>query len=367
MAAAGIGVLIAFPVSRLLVDRRSLMVPLAVAPVLFGAPLLVIAVLPEPALAFGLIALWGLGAALADATMSSLLFRIVAGPQIARVVGAIESLKLALGGAGALSAPVLVGLFGVRGAIACTGALPFVLLAAEWRGLRRVDDVAARRVERRASGASSSVPGAPGGCARAGRSGAGPARGAGRRGGRAPGRSARTAVLPGRGGTRRRARGRLACIGPGARFIVRGEGAAAIRPPGGHGAGTDTDAAAGPRPRGLPRCRHGRAGRHGPGARPRWAAHAGGAGRAAARRPVVDRPRAAHARGLGGARPRANGSRRRGRRSRGGPGRPLLCAARRRGGRVLGANGLSAPSRQTITSARSRSSTTFPEPRPSAA
>jgi CRP-like cAMP-binding protein len=148
IAAAGIGVLIAFPVSALLVDRRSLMVPLTVALVLFGAPLLVIAALPEPALAFGLIAVWGLGAALADATMSSLLFRIVAGPQIARVVGAIESLKLALGGAGALSAPVLVGLFGVRGAIACTGLLPFVLLAAEWRGLRRVDAVAGRRVKR---------------------------------------------------------------------------------------------------------------------------------------------------------------------------------------------------------------------------
>jgi CRP-like cAMP-binding protein len=148
MAAAGIGVLIAFPVSALLVDRHSLMAPLTVALVLFGAPLLVIAALPEPALAFVLLALWGLGAALADATVSSLLFRIVAGPQIARVVGAIESLKLALGGAGALSAPVLVGLFGVRGAIACTGVLPFVLLAAEWRGLRRVDDVAGRRVKR---------------------------------------------------------------------------------------------------------------------------------------------------------------------------------------------------------------------------
>ena len=148
MAAAGIGVLVAFPVSALLLDRNSLMAPLTVALVLFGAPLLVIAAVPEPALAFGLLALWGLGAALADATVSSLLFRIVAGPQIARVVGAIESLKLALGGAGALSAPALVGLFGVRGAIACTGALPFVLLAAEWRGLRRVDDVAGRRVKR---------------------------------------------------------------------------------------------------------------------------------------------------------------------------------------------------------------------------
>jgi CRP-like cAMP-binding protein len=148
MAAAGIGVLVAFPVSSLLVDRHSLMAPLTVALVLFGAPLLVIAAVPEPALAFGLLALWGLGAALADATVSSLLFRIVAGPQIARVVGSIESLKLALGGAGALSAPVLVGLFGVRGAIVCTGVLPFVLLAAEWRGLRRVDDVAGRRVKR---------------------------------------------------------------------------------------------------------------------------------------------------------------------------------------------------------------------------
>jgi CRP-like cAMP-binding protein len=148
IAAAGIGVLIAFPVSAMLVDRQSLMAPLTAALVLFGAPLLVIAAVPEPALAFGLLAVWGLGAALADATVSSLLFRIVAGPQIARVVGAIESLKLALGGAGALSAPVLVGLLGVRGAIACTGVLPFVLLAAEWRGLRRVDDVARRRVKR---------------------------------------------------------------------------------------------------------------------------------------------------------------------------------------------------------------------------
>jgi CRP-like cAMP-binding protein len=148
MAAAGLGVFVAFPASSLLVGRRSLLAPLALALTLFGAPLLLIAAVPELHLALGLIALWGLGAALADATVSSLLFRIVAGPEIARAVGAVESLKLALGGAGALAAPVLVGVFGVRGAIAFTGALPIALLVAEWRGLRRVDEVAGRRVER---------------------------------------------------------------------------------------------------------------------------------------------------------------------------------------------------------------------------
>jgi CRP-like cAMP-binding protein len=148
MAAAGVGVFMAFPASALLVGRHSLLAPLAVALALFGAPLLVIAAVPEPGLAIGLLPLWGLGAALADATVSSLLFRVVAGREIAHAVGRVESLKLALGGAGALCAPVLVGLLGVRGAIACTGALPFVLLAVEWRSLRQVDDLAGRRVKR---------------------------------------------------------------------------------------------------------------------------------------------------------------------------------------------------------------------------
>ena len=148
MAAAGLGVFMALPASGLLVGRHSLLAPLAAALVLCGAPLLLIAAVPELWFALGLLALWGLGAALADATVSSLLFRIVAGPEIARVVGAVESLKLALGGAGALAAPPLVGAFGVRGAIAFTGAVPFALLVAEWHGLRRVDAVAGRRVER---------------------------------------------------------------------------------------------------------------------------------------------------------------------------------------------------------------------------
>ncbi len=148
MAAAGIGTLTALPASRLLVGRQSLLVPLAVALALCGVPLLVIAAVPEPVLALGLLAVWGLGTAFADATVSSLLFRLVAGREIARVVGSVESLKLGLGGAGALAAPVLVGAFGVRGAIVCAGLVPIVLLAAEWHGLRRVDEIAGRRVKR---------------------------------------------------------------------------------------------------------------------------------------------------------------------------------------------------------------------------
>jgi CRP-like cAMP-binding protein len=148
MAASGIGVLAGFPASRLLVGRYSLLRPLATALGLSGAPLLLIAAVPQPAPALAAVALWGLGTAMADATLSSLLFRIVSGRDLAPVVGVTESLKLGLAGAGALAVPVLVGLLGIRGAIAFTAALPFALLALEWRGLRHVDEVAGRRVER---------------------------------------------------------------------------------------------------------------------------------------------------------------------------------------------------------------------------
>jgi CRP-like cAMP-binding protein len=148
LAASGIGVLASFPASRLLVGRRSLLAPLAAALALCGAPLLLIAAVPEPVVALGGVCLWGLGTAFAGATVSSLLFRIVSGGDLARVVGATESLRLGLGGAGALAAPALVGLFGVGGAIAVTGAVPFALLAVEWRGLRKVDEAARERVQR---------------------------------------------------------------------------------------------------------------------------------------------------------------------------------------------------------------------------
>jgi CRP-like cAMP-binding protein len=148
MAAAGIGPLIALPAISVLMGRQSRLAPLAVALVLCGAPLLLIAAVPELIFMFALLAVWGLGTAFADATVNSLLFRIASGREIARVVGCQESLKLALSGVGALAAPVLVGTFGVRGAIVCAGLVPFALLATEWHGLRRIDEKAGRRVER---------------------------------------------------------------------------------------------------------------------------------------------------------------------------------------------------------------------------
>jgi CRP-like cAMP-binding protein len=148
MAAAGVGTLAVLPASRLLVGRHSLLAPLAVALALCGAPLLLVAAVPELIVVLGLLAVWGLGTAFADTTVNSLLFRLVAGREIAQVVGSVESLKLGLGAVGSLAAPALVGAFGVRGAVVCAGLAPIVLLAAEWPGLRRVDEIAARRVKR---------------------------------------------------------------------------------------------------------------------------------------------------------------------------------------------------------------------------
>ena len=88
--------------------HHSLIGPLAAALALSGAPLLLIAAVPQPVPALAaVVPLWGLGTALADATLSSLLFRIVSGRDLAPVVGVTESLKLGLAGAGALAVPVL--------------------------------------------------------------------------------------------------------------------------------------------------------------------------------------------------------------------------------------------------------------------
>jgi hypothetical protein len=68
-------------------------------------PLLIVAVL---------VFAWGASMALADATSISLLHRLLNSDAFSRTVAVMESLKLVSEGAGALLAPALVALFGLR-------------------------------------------------------------------------------------------------------------------------------------------------------------------------------------------------------------------------------------------------------------
>jgi CRP-like cAMP-binding protein len=148
MAFSGLGVMLSIPASAALVGRPRLRRPLAIAFALCGVPLVLLALTNASTPAFAYVAIWGFGMAFADVILSVLQFRLVEAATLSRTIGTIESLKLAAEGAGALIAPALVSIVGVRTAIALAGAGPVVAVLLERRPLARADVVAGRRVAR---------------------------------------------------------------------------------------------------------------------------------------------------------------------------------------------------------------------------
>ncbi|HEX8103415.1 MAG TPA: hypothetical protein VF533_12435 [Solirubrobacteraceae bacterium] len=99
--------------------------------VLWGLPLVCLGLVPEPALALGLIAAVGLGNALFDVASVTLVQRALSGPALARVLGVLETVVVTGLAIGAGAASLAVAQLGVRGALVVTGAvLPLVLIVA---------------------------------------------------------------------------------------------------------------------------------------------------------------------------------------------------------------------------------------------
>jgi CRP-like cAMP-binding protein len=147
MLAAGVGSLIAAPLSSLLLRRARVGTPAVVALVACGLPLAVVAGAPVFNLAMAVVVAWGAGMALADITTTSIVYRLVETPLAPRVTGIIESTKLALEGLGGFLAPVLVLLIGIRGAL-WVAAVPLPLVAVSgWKMLHRMDATAGERAQ----------------------------------------------------------------------------------------------------------------------------------------------------------------------------------------------------------------------------
>jgi hypothetical protein len=98
---------------------------------------------PETAPAFVLLGLLGVGATLVDVTALTLLQRAVPDAVLVRVCGVVESLWVGAIGIGAIAAPGLIALLGLRGALVATGLLLPVVTALLWRRLVAVDREAA--------------------------------------------------------------------------------------------------------------------------------------------------------------------------------------------------------------------------------
>ena len=138
-SALGIGGLLGAVVAALLVGRERLANPFAFGMLLWGIPIALIGIFPDPIVALALLMVIGIGNTLVDVAGLTLLQRAVPDNVLARVFGADNSLAIASLGLGAVIAPLLIELIGIRGALIATGALLPVLTGLLFRGLATID------------------------------------------------------------------------------------------------------------------------------------------------------------------------------------------------------------------------------------
>jgi MFS transporter/cyclic nucleotide-binding protein len=132
------GVLGSFGVS-LLVGSRHLGAWLGVALVLWGAPIAAVGAAPEEALALAMLAVVGLGNAIADVPFYTLPVRMASDAVLARVFGVFEALVAAGVALGAVVTPAVIAATDERTALVAVGLVLPVLAVASWRALVAMD------------------------------------------------------------------------------------------------------------------------------------------------------------------------------------------------------------------------------------
>lgn len=138
-SAIGVGGLVGGFAAMALLTRNKLASDFAVGLVLWGLPIALIGVVPEPAVALLLLSFVGVGVTLVDVAGLTLLQRAVPDEVMTRVFGVVQSVFVGTLGLGAILAPVLIELFGIRGALIASGALLPVLALLFWRRLLAID------------------------------------------------------------------------------------------------------------------------------------------------------------------------------------------------------------------------------------
>jgi hypothetical protein len=139
-SAVGIGGLIGAGVALGLVGLRGLGTAFAFGLVLWGVPLILFGAWPETAAALVFLGLLGIGNTLVDVSGLTLLQRTAPEEVLGRVFGVLESLVVGTLGLGAIIAPLLISLFGVRWALVATGLLLPALALISWARLRKIDE-----------------------------------------------------------------------------------------------------------------------------------------------------------------------------------------------------------------------------------
>lgn len=141
-SAIGAGGLAGAAVAMAFVAGSRLSLPFGISLAMWGLPIVLIGLVPHPVLAFALLGVIGAANASLDVAGFTLLQRSVPNAVRARVFGALEGVA-ALGiAAGAATAPLLVELIGLNGALVATGAVLPILAVVAYPRLRRADNAA---------------------------------------------------------------------------------------------------------------------------------------------------------------------------------------------------------------------------------
>jgi MFS family permease len=138
-ASLGVGGILGSFVAASLVSRPRIVTAFVAGLLVWGVPLIGIALLPLPFVAIGLLVAAGAGRSLMDIAGRTLLQRATPDEVLSRVFGIVEGMFQGAFGVGSIVIAGLIGVQGVRGGLVVAGLwLPIVALAA-WRALRVVD------------------------------------------------------------------------------------------------------------------------------------------------------------------------------------------------------------------------------------
>lgn len=138
-AAVGAGAVLGSLAASLLVGSRRLAGWFGIGVAMWGMPIALIGLFPAQAAALTLLACVGVGNALVDLGLFTLMARLAPDDVLARVFGLLESLGALTVGLGAIVASLLIDLYGVRVALVIVGVLCPILVAAASPRLGRLD------------------------------------------------------------------------------------------------------------------------------------------------------------------------------------------------------------------------------------
>jgi MFS family permease len=138
-AAVGAGAVAGSLGASLVVGGRRLASLEGIGVALWGLPLALVGAFHQEPVVLALMAVIGIGNALVDIGIFTLLTRLVPEKLLARAMGAFESLVALTVAFGALVTPFAIDLFGVRGALVAVGLVAPLSVALAWRRLRSID------------------------------------------------------------------------------------------------------------------------------------------------------------------------------------------------------------------------------------